>query len=103
MSYKANYTAKARKDLKNLPPDVAQRIILSINGYQGGPLRSCHEDQKDKTSSTLHLQRLRIPGDHGHNRGSPADHGDGNRAQKQDISQILIWCDKPRDDFPMVD
>ncbi len=34
MSYKANYTAKARKDLKNLPPDVVQRIILSIK-YQG--------------------------------------------------------------------
>jgi mRNA interferase RelE/StbE len=34
MSYKVNYTAKARKDLKNLPPDVAQRIILSINSIR---------------------------------------------------------------------
>ncbi|KAF5415270.1 MAG: hypothetical protein C5S49_06025 [Candidatus Methanogaster sp.] len=37
MSYKVNYTAKARKDLKNLPPDVAQRIILSINGIRDDP------------------------------------------------------------------
>ena len=37
MSYKVSYTAKARKDLKNLPPDVAQRIILSINGIREDP------------------------------------------------------------------
>ena len=37
MSYQVNYTAKARKDLKNLPPDVAQRIILSINGIRDDP------------------------------------------------------------------
>ncbi len=37
MSYKVNYTAKARKDLKNLPLDVAQRIILSINGIRDDP------------------------------------------------------------------
>ena len=37
MSYKVTYTAKARKDLKNLPPDVAQRIILSINGIREDP------------------------------------------------------------------
>jgi mRNA interferase RelE/StbE len=40
MSYKVNYTAKARKDLKNLPPDVAQRIILSINGIREDPYTS---------------------------------------------------------------
>ena len=37
MSYKVTYTAKARKDLKNLPPDIAQRIILSINGIRDDP------------------------------------------------------------------
>ena len=37
MSYKVNYTAKARKNLKNLPPGVAQRIILSINGIRDDP------------------------------------------------------------------
>ncbi len=37
MSYKVSYTAKARKDLKNLPLDVAQRIILSINGIRDEP------------------------------------------------------------------
>jgi len=37
MSSKVNYTAKARKDLKNLPLNVAQRIILSINGIREGP------------------------------------------------------------------
>ena len=37
MSYKVNYTAKARKDLKNLPVDIAQRIILSINGIRDDP------------------------------------------------------------------
>ncbi|MCK4811302.1 MAG: type II toxin-antitoxin system RelE/ParE family toxin [Methanosarcinales archaeon] len=37
MSYKVNYTAKARKDLKNLPPDVAQRLILSISGIRDDP------------------------------------------------------------------
>ncbi len=34
MSCQVNYTAKARKDLKNLPTDVAQRIIISINGIR---------------------------------------------------------------------
>ena len=37
MSFKVNYTAKARKDLKNLPVAVAQRIILSINGIRDDP------------------------------------------------------------------
>ncbi|RZN36613.1 MAG: type II toxin-antitoxin system RelE/ParE family toxin [Methanosarcinales archaeon] len=37
MSYKVNYTAKARKDLKNLPPAVAKRIILSINSIRDDP------------------------------------------------------------------
>jgi mRNA-degrading endonuclease RelE of RelBE toxin-antitoxin system len=57
MSYKVNYTAKARKDLKNLPPDVAQRIILSINGIRDDPY-SCQEDQRDEThASALHPPR----------------------------------------------
>ena len=37
MSYRVNYTAKARRDLKNLLPNVAQRIILSINGIREDP------------------------------------------------------------------
>ncbi|MCX9084712.1 MAG: type II toxin-antitoxin system RelE/ParE family toxin [Candidatus Methanoperedens sp.] len=31
MSYTVEYTSKARKDLKKLPLEVAQNIILSIN------------------------------------------------------------------------
>lgn len=34
MSYKVEYTSKARKDLKNLPLDIAQNIILSINSIK---------------------------------------------------------------------
>ena len=37
MSYKVNYTAKTRKDLKNLPLNVAQKIILSINSIKEDP------------------------------------------------------------------
>ena len=31
MSYKVEYTSKARKDLKKLPLEIAQNIIRSIN------------------------------------------------------------------------
>ncbi|HUV82491.1 MAG TPA: type II toxin-antitoxin system RelE/ParE family toxin [archaeon] len=34
MNYKVNYTSKGKKDLKKLPLDVAQSIILSINGIK---------------------------------------------------------------------
>jgi len=37
MSYKVEYTSKARKDLKKLPLDIAQNIILSINSIKGEP------------------------------------------------------------------
>ncbi len=37
MSYKVNYTSKAKRDLKKLPLDIAQNIILSINGIKGEP------------------------------------------------------------------
>jgi len=37
MSYKVEYTSKARKDLKNLPLDIAQNIIISINSIKGEP------------------------------------------------------------------
>ncbi len=48
MSYKVNYTAKARKDLKNLPPDVAQRIILSINGIRDDPYAHAKKIKRTK-------------------------------------------------------
>ncbi len=37
MSYKVEYTSKARKDLKKLPLDIAQNIILSINNIKSEP------------------------------------------------------------------
>ena len=37
MIYKVEYTSKARKDLKKLPLDIAQIIILSINSIKSEP------------------------------------------------------------------
>ena len=37
MSYKVEYTSKARKDLEKLPLDIAQNIILSINSIKSEP------------------------------------------------------------------
>ncbi len=37
MSYKVEYTSKARKDLKKLPVDIAQNIILSISNIKRDP------------------------------------------------------------------
>lgn len=37
MSYKVEYTSKAKKDLKKLPVDIAKNIILSINSTKGDP------------------------------------------------------------------
>ncbi|MBU3966700.1 MAG: type II toxin-antitoxin system RelE/ParE family toxin [Euryarchaeota archaeon] len=37
MSYKVEYTSKARKDLKKVPLDIAQNIILSINSIKCKP------------------------------------------------------------------
>lgn len=37
MSYKVNYTSKAKRDLKKLPLDIAKNIILSINGIKDEP------------------------------------------------------------------
>ncbi len=37
MSYKVEYTSKAQKDLKKLPVDIAQNIILSINSIKEEP------------------------------------------------------------------
>jgi mRNA interferase RelE/StbE len=37
MSYKVEYTSKARKDLKKLPLEIAQNIILSINSIKNEP------------------------------------------------------------------
>ena len=57
MSYKVNYTAKARKDLKNLPPDVAQRIILSINGIRDDPY-ACVKKIKGTKRHPLYTHRV---------------------------------------------
>ena len=57
MSYKVNYTAKARKDLKNLPPDVAQRIILSINGIRDDPYTQVKKIKGTKRHP-LHTHRV---------------------------------------------
>jgi len=37
MIYKVEYTSKARRDLKNLPLDIAKNIILSINSIKDEP------------------------------------------------------------------
>ncbi|VVB90414.1 ParE toxin of type II toxin-antitoxin system, parDE [uncultured archaeon] len=37
MSYKVEYTTKAKKDLKKLPLDIAQNMIMSINGLKDEP------------------------------------------------------------------
>ena len=37
MSYRVEYTSKAKKDLKKLPLDTAQNIILSINSIKDNP------------------------------------------------------------------
>ena len=37
MSYKVEYTSKARKDLKKLPLEIAQSIIRSINSIKNDP------------------------------------------------------------------
>ncbi|NJD53456.1 MAG: type II toxin-antitoxin system RelE/ParE family toxin [Candidatus Methanoperedens sp.] len=37
MSYRVEYTSKARKDLKKLPLDIAQSIIRSINRIKDDP------------------------------------------------------------------
>lgn len=37
MSYKVEYTSKAKKDLKKLAVDIAKNIILSINSTKGDP------------------------------------------------------------------
>ena len=34
MSYKVEYTSKAKKDLKKIPLEIAQSIIRSINGIK---------------------------------------------------------------------
>ncbi len=37
MSYKVEYTSKARKDLKKLPLEISQSIIRSINSIKDDP------------------------------------------------------------------
>ncbi|MCK4796420.1 MAG: type II toxin-antitoxin system RelE/ParE family toxin [Spirochaetes bacterium] len=37
MSYKVEYTSKAKIDLKKLSLEVAQNIILSLNGFKAEP------------------------------------------------------------------
>jgi mRNA interferase RelE/StbE len=37
MSYRVDYTSKAKRDLKKLPLDSAQNIILSINSIKDEP------------------------------------------------------------------
>lgn len=39
MTYTVIYTARARRDLKSLPPTAAHRIILSVAGLRENPYR----------------------------------------------------------------
>ena len=58
MSCKVNYIAEVRKDLKNLPPDVAQRIILSINGIRDTLYHSCPRRSKGRNAHPLYTNRV---------------------------------------------
>nr|WP_321497981.1 type II toxin-antitoxin system RelE/ParE family toxin [uncultured Methanolobus sp.] len=37
MSYRVEYTEKARKELYKLPPEVSKQIILSVNDLKDNP------------------------------------------------------------------
>jgi mRNA interferase RelE/StbE len=57
MSYKVNYTSKAKRDLKKLPLDIAQNIIQSINGIKGEPY-SCVKKIKGAKRHPLFTNRV---------------------------------------------
>jgi mRNA interferase RelE/StbE len=57
MSYKVEYTSKAKKDLKKLPVDIAQNIILSINGIKDDPYSFVKKIKETKRHS-LYTHRV---------------------------------------------
>jgi mRNA interferase RelE/StbE len=57
MSYSVEYTSKARKDLKKLPLDIAQDIILSINSIKSEPY-SYVKKIKGTKNHPLHTHRV---------------------------------------------
>ncbi len=57
MSYKVEYTSKAKKDLKKLPINIAQKIILSINNIKNDPYPFVKKIKGTKHHS-LHTHRV---------------------------------------------
>jgi len=56
MSYKVEYTSKARKDLKKLPLEIAQSIIRSINSIKNDPYLQVKKIKG--TKNPLYTQRV---------------------------------------------
>lgn len=57
MTYTVTYTARARRDLQNLPPEAARRIIRSVAGIREAPYRHV---RKLAGFSRTPVYRLRI-------------------------------------------
>jgi len=57
MSYKVKYTSKGKRDLKKLPLDVAQSIILSIHDIKNEPY-SYVKKIKGTKSHPLYTHRI---------------------------------------------
>ncbi len=57
MAYTVIYTARARRDLRNLPPEAARRIIRSVAGLREDPYRSL---KKMAGFSGTPVYRLRV-------------------------------------------
>ena len=56
MSYKVEYTSKARKDLKKLPLEITQDIIRSINSIKDDPYP--HVKKIKGTMNPLYTHRV---------------------------------------------
>ena len=57
MTYTVIYTARARRDLQNLPPEAARRIIRSVAGIRENPYRHV---RKPAGFSETPVYRLRV-------------------------------------------
>ncbi len=57
MSYKVKYTSKGKMDLKKLPLDVAQSIILSIHDIKNDPYSYVKKIKRTK-SHPLYTHRV---------------------------------------------
>jgi len=58
MSFKVEYTSKSRQDLKKLPLDIAQNIILSINSIKADPYSYVKKIKGTKNHPPLYTHRV---------------------------------------------